>query len=479
MSPTESTIMRTLAEKYALAWLDTSTITLFTLIGSLLYLFTGIAHPIARSRSRLETVCDSINTSSEQIYHAPTLLLQASLASMHSAKENIHRNLSTAVTVLESCLVWLILLYKSTYRCLLGLAVSAVLSLVTQIVGPVQNVAEGITSFLHLGDSTPGSDWVQSIENTKIQIDQWFKNDEETLKQWLDTPFQALQTQLNNTFSGWQPPPFQYASKFAEQEQLCDSGTLLQALDNAEKQLGQCIQIVVGFLCGILFIYVLVNLVTIRFRHYRVAQARALYLRHFPYCATTDTDRAILLDKYIWSTTTVLSWQKRQQVLHQLLCFMNHPVALYCLLTGVGGLVMVYSLAWLLQNKAHRIYTDLTAQMQQWTTNATSQWAGVASSQFDEMNEWIQATELELNHHAFGIIRESAIAINDTLTNVVHQVQDLIQTVLGGTLLETPAKELTQCLLFTKIENIEQGVTWIVSSCSCMRMMEINVITME
>jgi prophage DNA circulation protein len=101
--------------------------------------------------------------------------------------------------------------------------------------------------------------------------------------------------------------------------------------------------------------------------------------------------------------------------------------------------------------------------MQRWTVNATSQWTRATTNQFDEMNQWIQATELDLNNHAFGMIKDSAITINDTLTNVVNQVQDLIQTVLGGTLLETPAKELTQCLLLTKIENIEQGLTWIVS----------------
>jgi hypothetical protein len=449
--------MRTLAEKYALAWLDTSTITLFTLIGSLLYLLSSISHHMAHSRSRLETVCDAMNTTSEQIYHAPTLLLEASLVSMVTAKENIHRNLSTAVTVLESCVVWLILLYKSTYRCLLGLAIRAVLSLVTQIAGPVQHIAESITSLLHLDASVVGKDWVQSIQSTQTQIDQWFDNGE----QWLNTPFQALQTQLNNTFNAWQPSLFQNTSILQQQQHqyFCDSTPLIAAITEAEKQLKWFIWIVIGFLFGILFVCVLIHLVCIRFRHYRVARARSLYLR-----TTTEKDRDMLLDKYIWSTTTLMSWRKRNQPLHQLLCFLNHPVALYCLLVGISGLVMIYGLVWLLQTKSHQIYTELAAQMQQWTENATFQWTRATTNQFDEMNHWIQATELDLNNHAFGIIRDSAITINDTLTNVVSQVQDLIQTVLGGTLLETPAKELTECLLLTKVENIEQGLTWIVST---------------
>lgn len=464
-------MLRTLNEQYALAWLQISTITLFTLIGSLIYLLNHIAIHLNASRSRLETVCDSINTLSEQIYNAPSILLQASLHSAYTAKDNIHRNLSTAVSVVENVLVWLISMYKSTYRCLLGLAVRSILSVVTQIAEPIQKVAQGVTSFLHLDDSASYIlGWTESLNTTQHKIEEWFKNDDALIRSWTDPPFNALQGQLNATLSAWQPRSLMMTnittttSQF--QQQPCQSDQLLSAINQVEHELTYFIYIALGVLVGLVVVCTVVNLVAIRLRHHQVAQARSLCLRQHQ----TEKHAAIqdVLDRYIWITTTImLSWQKRKQRLHQLFHFMSHPIVVYCLVVGVAGVCMAHGLAWLIESKTQQVYAEFAAKTQAWTVDATAQWTNTASHQFTSINGWLNETELDLNNHAFSVIKSSAMAVNDTLSNVVDQIHTLIQTVLGGTLLETPAKELTQCLLLTKIENIEQGLTWIVSCYCC------------
>lgn len=463
-------MLRTLNEQYALAWLQISTIALFTLIGSLVYLLNYMSAHLNASRSRLETVCDSINTLSEQIYNAPSILLQASLHSVYTAKDNIHRNLSTAVNVIESVVVWLISMYKSTYRCLLGLAVRSLLSLVTQIAGPIQQVAQGVTSFLHLDQASTSHimGWTDSLNATQHKVDEWFKNDDALIRSWVDKPFNALQGQLNATFDAWEPP---LITKFQQQQQQqpCRSDQLLSAINQVEHELAYFVYIAIGVLVGLVVVLTAIHLIVIRFRHHQVAQARSLFLSLLlqgenskqPAAATVQDG----LDKYIWTTsTTMLPWQKRKQRLHQLLHFMSHPIAVYCLVVGVAGVCMTWGLAWLMESKSQQVYAAFANTTHAWTANATAEWTNAASRQFTSINGWLDQTELDLNNHAFGIIKESAMTINSTLSNVVDQIHTLIQTVLGGTLLETPAKELTQCLLLTKIENIEQGLTWIVSS---------------
>lgn len=465
-------MLRTLNEKYALAWLQISTITLFTLIGSLIYLLNYISIHLDASRSRLETVCDSINISSEQIFNAPSILLQASINSVYTAKNNIHRNLSTAVNVIENIIVWLISMYKSTYRCLLGLAVRSILSLVTQIAGPIQKVAQGVTSFLHLDESTSQiMGWTESLNNTQHKIEEWFNNDDAMIRSWIDKPFSALQSQLNSTFDAWQPPLMTNittntttitATTANFQRQPCQSDQLLSAINQVEHELTYFIYIVIGVLVGLVVVCTVVNLIAIRFRHHQVAQARALFLNL--YQTENTAVQQDLVDRYIWTTSTImLSWQKRKQRLHQLFHFMSHPIVVYCLVVGVAGVCMTYGLAWLMESKSQQAYAAFAMKTQAWTANATAEWTNSASHQFTSINGWLNETELDLNNHAFGIIKSSAITINDTLSTVVDQIHTLIQTVLGGTPLETPAKELTQCLLLTKIENIEQGLTWIVS----------------
>lgn len=450
----------TLNEKYSLAWLDMSTIVLFTLLGSLFYTLSHIGSSMTSSRSKIETVCESMNTKSEQILNAPSILLNTTMKSMFNSKENIHRNLLAAVSVLESCIVWLVGMYKSTYRCLLGLTIHTVLSLVSVVAEPLQKAAQGITSFF-TGGAVDIGDWSQTLSSTQEKIDGWFKNDDDIIQQIVHQPFQLLQAQINETLNGWEPPVYELARVELE-EKPCNSDSLIESLNHVEHELTKFVKILIGVLCCALVLCVLFNLWMIRFRHRQVAQTRALILGFFRNSTVISQDEGeLLLDKY---TTTELfpSLQKKKNYPYRILYFVTHPVAACCLITGLIGLLITLSLVCMIESKSQELYQEFTATTQAWSLDASSDWTGYASDQYQSMNSWISETEMNLNEHAFGVIKSTAITINDTLTNVVDQVHNLIESVLGGTPLEEPAKELTHCLLLTKIENIETGLTWIV-----------------
>ncbi|KAG2197650.1 hypothetical protein INT47_002357 [Mucor saturninus] len=452
----------TLNERYALAWLEISTISILTVIGSLFYIISNITTFMTGSRSRLETVCDSINATSAQIYNAPSILLNATMVSMVTAKENIQRNLSTVVSVIESCVIWLVQMYKSTYRCLLGLAVHSVLSVVTQITGPLQKAAQGITSFVSGGDYMSG-DWTRSLTDTQSKVDDWFKNDDDVIQKLIDKPFQLLHAQINDTLAGWEPPKYSSAPQLQEaQEQVCSSQDLIVSLDHVEFELKKYVYIFIGLLFGIMFFCILSNMFVIRSRHHRVTQARAMIVRLLRTTPTTPQECEKMLQAYT-SADTFISWHEKSHPVYRLLHFMSHPIALYCLVVGIVGVITTFSLVWVLEMKSQQLYQDFTNQAQTWSMDASSQWTHTAALQYNNINYWINETEFDLNNQAFGVIKSTAITINETLTNVVDQVRELVVTVLGGTLLEAPAKDLIQCLLLTKIENIEQGLTWIVS----------------
>ncbi|GAA5815223.1 hypothetical protein MFLAVUS_008729 [Mucor flavus] len=444
----------TLNEKCSLAWLQMSTIVIFTLFGSLLYILSHLTEYMQASRSRLGTVCDSINTTSEQIFNAPSILLNTTMKSMLTSKENIHRNLLAVVSILESCIIWLVRMYKSTYRCLLGLALHTVLSLVTQIAEPLQKAAQGITSLITGGNFVSG-DWTQSLTNTQTKIDDWFKNDHDIIQEIINKPFQLLQTQINDTLSEWQPPTYQLTS-LQPQEQTCNTVSLLKSLNHAEKELSNYIIVFIVILLGSLLVCILLNIWMIRFRHKQVAQMRAHILRLFRTSPIGKEEGPVLLGNDTSTTTDLFPCR--------LFYFISRPIAVYCFFVGTIGLITTFSLVHILETKSQALYQQFTVETQQWALDASSQWTDYAVNEYQNINYWIAETELNLNQHAFGVIKNTAITINDTLGNVVDQVQNLIHTVLGGTLLEEPAKDLTHCLLLTKIENIEKGLTWVVST---------------
>ncbi|KAI7897656.1 uncharacterized protein BX663DRAFT_298600 [Cokeromyces recurvatus] len=450
-------IFLTLNEKYSLAWLQMSTIILFTMLGSLFYLHTNISDYMETTKDKFGSICTSINRSSEQIYNTPFILYKASLTSMYTTKENIHRNLSTALEMIESCLVFLIRMYKSTYQCLLGLTIRTLLSFVTTIASPVEKVANGIASFLHLGDGT-SLNWTTSLNQLQSQVDQWFQNDH--VREWLDIPFGSLQGQLNSSFHSWEPPLLNNLTHESLFEQPCDPTALLNALERARDEMLFFVKVLMGALVGAIVICTLANVVIIRLQHTRLTQAHAHFLQPKEDEKRKDDDDDAL-DRYMWSISTLLPWERRKNRFQRVLYFMSQPIVLYCLCVGLGGLGLIAFLTATLEGGYHEIYSRLETEAQAWTQNATSLWTSSATQQIDHLNQWIGTAESSLNDHVLSVVQSSAIALNSTLANVVNDVQELIQTVLGGTFLEGPAKDLTRCLLLNKIENIEQGLTWI------------------
>ncbi|RCH89375.1 plasma membrane fusion protein prm1, partial [Rhizopus stolonifer] len=386
---------------------------------------------------------------------------------------NTRRTFIMAVNVVENCIVWVIGSYRSMYRCLLGVTLHAVFELIKQIVGPVDKITAGITSFLHLDDMTSNSiQWTQTLNDTQAKIDAFFENDDTLIRQIIDKPFGLLQTQINTTFSAWNPPNFRLnsvsknVSTLDLLQQPCSTNSLGESLENIEYQLTRYVYILIGVLFGLLLVCVLVHLSAIRFQQQQVAQARTTFLHLIRERHQKDHNK--LLEEYTWYATTpfayLIPWKKFKMPLNRLLMFMNHPVSVYCLLVGLCGLIMTWLLAWLLTSKSQQAYLEFQDQVQQWTLNTTSRWSTETQQQIDSMNTWINQTEHNLNNDAFGVIRYSAIALNGTLSNVVNQIQGIIHTVLGGTILEASAQQLAHCLLINKIEHVEQGLTWIIEN---------------
>ncbi|KAI8886397.1 hypothetical protein K501DRAFT_292798 [Backusella circina FSU 941] len=444
--------MGTLAEKYSLAWLQIATITLLTIIGSLVNLLDRFQKQMTQSRARVETVCDAIRTTSEQIYQGPQLLVNASLKSIYTAKENILRAIHSGIMMLQKVIVWLIQTYKSTYRCLLLFVINSVMSILKFVLGPLQKAAESIASLVTGGPSGQLGDWTQILSGIQAKIDQWFKLDDQFVEGIVGKPFEALSGQLNATLGEWKPSLFQQERLSSMPTFECNPQAITHALDTIETSTRGIIMTVIEVLVALIVVFTLVNILYIRFRH-----------RFSKESLGGKEEGKSSLEEYIWANyeSSWIPWEKRHGFFYRLVRYMSHPMVVYCLLTGVYGLAITMATQWLMEQKTMGLYSDFDHQVDLWTIATTTQWKLHALDQFQAANQWIGETEADLNHIAFGVVKSTVFTLNDTLSAVVNQIQSSIDHVLGGTIFETPAKDVIQCLLLTKIENIESGLTWI------------------
>jgi hypothetical protein len=66
-----------------------------------------------------------------------------------------------------------------------------------------------------------------------------------------------------------------------------------------------------------------------------------------------------------------------------------------------------------------------------------------------------------INDSLFGWVNGTTVTLNNTLVAFYSDVQNTVDLVFGGTLLEAPAQEFVRCLIGTKVEGLENALTFI------------------
>ncbi|KAG0786344.1 hypothetical protein G6F62_005949 [Rhizopus arrhizus] len=448
-----------LQEGYALAWLRLSTISIITILIHLSQVLSRLSHDADASKARIENACSTLDSISSQLFNAPHVLLVATQSSIQTTKENVHRTLSAALTVIKTALVWFIQLYKSTFRCLLGLAVHTLLSLLTQVAGPIQKATENIASVLTGSNHFLGN-WTQGLQGVSDRLDHWIQNEDDWVQRMVSMPLDVIQKELNQSLGDWEPAP---APVLGENRTVCDTVALEDAIDRMYSQATSSIGWMMGLLVLCLALSIALQAYSVKRKHQAIQTARSSLLAVLN---GADSEKRLagpeLLERYERTIQFPFLFARLKRR-YRFLTFMSHPVATDCLLVGLTGILLLHVFVYVLENKTRDLSRDFSNQLITWTNSTTHHWALEADRQLEEMNDWVHQTEIDLNKHLFDTIKSTALGMNHTLSSVMGEVQGAIGSILGGTLLEQPAQGLVKCLVTNKVENIENGLAWIAS----------------
>lgn len=77
------------------------------------------------------------------------------------------------------------------------------------------------------------------------------------------------------------------------------------------------------------------------------------------------------------------------------------------------------------------------------------------------MNEKIAGVQTSINSDLFGWVNATIVPLNNTLANFYQEVQDTVNTLLGGTAFDAPAQEFVRCILGSKVVDIENALTFL------------------
>ncbi|KAG6817485.1 hypothetical protein H0H87_008110 [Tephrocybe sp. NHM501043] len=145
--------------------------------------------------------------------------------------------------------------------------------------------------------------------------------------------------------------------------------------------------------------------------------------------------------------------------------YVFHPPALACLLIGLIGLLSIE-----IQLAA---MGPLIAKYQERSANATADFSNtiftaVNSSMYNQsaayandVNTRVDTIQTTINDGVFGWVNETTVTLNTTIVDFYDEVQSVVNSIFGGTILETPAQEFIRCFIGTKVDAIENALTFL------------------
>ena len=145
--------------------------------------------------------------------------------------------------------------------------------------------------------------------------------------------------------------------------------------------------------------------------------------------------------------------------------YVFHPPALACFLIGFFGLLSVeIQLLALgpLVSASRAKATSAVSDFSNTIANSINQsMYNQSSSYANDINDKVDLIQTTINDGVFGWVNGSTTTINTTINNFYTQVQNLVATVFNGTILETPAQDFLQCFIGTKVDALEDALTFL------------------
>ncbi|KAI9287196.1 hypothetical protein BC943DRAFT_378611 [Umbelopsis sp. AD052] len=482
--------------EYSLAWCNTAVILLLSLVFTIQALGSTVRKAAASAQLDIATMCEMVDTTATSLTNAPSALLymlnNEAETSVLFALNSTRQGLLNAIDGVDALLTWFIDTYKSTYVCLLTLAVESSIDVVSDVAntfetavqsilsGGINSVVNSVENTVFGNDTSQNStvswpnitsNWTYALNALDAKIHNWTLDS--VISSVLSVPLQDLKTTVNQSlFNAMQTYNFTPSKRIQIIPVIpCNATDLQQDIqDVANKLLG-----VVGTLTYILIALMLaITLVNVGYRHvvnnWRNSMARS-------FVTTSDhlnhADAMLIFraghKPFMWYIMSLLGISplrsSRSMSLTWLIDYVSEPAALFALAYGLSGLIfttLAVNLINVIRNEAiNAFYSSMINLVNNSFHNLSATLITVANSTVADTNFAIDTLEYSVNHDALSWINTTTAVLNSTLNQVSSDITGVVTDIFGGTVLENAAQGLVNCLILNKIQSIETGFTWL------------------
>jgi hypothetical protein len=151
---------------------------------------------------------------------------------------------------------------------------------------------------------------------------------------------------------------------------------------------------------------------------------------------------------------------RRQAIVRWAWAYATSVPMLFVLSLGIAGLFSCFC-QYLLLKQVQAKVPELTNQVAGFADKVVSSLNNASMSWSGGVNGAMGNLDAEINEEIFGWVNTTTSAVNGTLNTFVEKMSETLDKTFGGTPLETPIKEVLNCLIGLKIASFQKGLTWV------------------
>lgn len=145
--------------------------------------------------------------------------------------------------------------------------------------------------------------------------------------------------------------------------------------------------------------------------------------------------------------------------------YIFHPPAVAVFLIGFFGLLCVElqllamgPLVAKYQDRAASTVSDFSNTI---ATSINDNMRNQSAAYANDVNSRVDAVQKTLNDGLFGWVNQTTTGLNTTLNQFYSDVENAVNSVFGDTILESPAQEFVRCFIGSKIDAVENMLTFL------------------
>ena len=145
--------------------------------------------------------------------------------------------------------------------------------------------------------------------------------------------------------------------------------------------------------------------------------------------------------------------------------YVFHPPALACFLIGFFGLLSVQLQLIAIGPLESKYRAQAASSVADFSNTIAVSINGSmynqSSSYANDINGRVDTIQNTINNGVFGWVNGTTTTLNNTLNEFYDDIQNAVSTVFNGTILESPAQEFVKCFIGSKVDALEEALTFL------------------